>query len=821
MKQRNGNSARLAGYLAILAALILAGCAPASGPGGPGTSEPATTPVTSPAPTGTPTAELPDLPIVLREGFESGLEGWQTGADVPGDPNNPGQPVAWSIEASDEQAAAGQQSARFTLDGSQDDGTIWLARELAVPANAELRVALSLQLWSVSESFNTLANVAAYAGPQPPETEEDFDTSKPADLAEGWHRYDFTFPVHSDAQGRVWVAAGISVVWETEVTYFLDDLQITIDSSGPEIKPPAATLVVNGQEQVSGIGSYCWSDPDRGQAVCADMMGIITPVEPQVVPSTFTAQFRLAPDSLPAEVSLQVIAVSPDDELQPVPAGTRAWPGGPGEQYVLPLEREPEVALSLEPGLYVLSLFARWEPLGDASYGFLVEVPADSADGTPALEVEETPVVANDVMAPYRLEYLDYLGEEIQARIQGLRTYAGQQQLARNNEALAPFGYRLESHFDEEWHATFYDLYQVGDSEPVLADLWHTWPVSVNASRTDFVLPAENAPNALPTYLLIRPDEVQDWNAVTKNLLRPGFVGDQLAQVVTLFGESGPDFTYEVQVDGQAVYTGTAQIEGAYEPLRSFDTWDNHWALQVNDQVILDSQDLGAIHGYDAVFDFHILHGQPLYFFEKDGLIHISYAGEALPSVYHEVVHNECCEASAFNVEAHPDVLWFHARIDDMWYFVEAGVYEGEMAGTKRYIDPEGWSFRYPAHWDRQEADLGIVQETATGKTVTFASQETTQEELDQWLESEIDRKLAATEADNSLVEPLSQLQDGDLTVYRYAILSKGDGSETLLLSAIFFDGQRRYEFYAAVPPLAEEEFSAILGSFVPAGQRP
>jgi len=815
MKHRNRNFVRLASFLTIVVAIILAGCAPAAGPSGPETPEPSATPVASAPPTSTPAAEPPDLPIVILEGFESGLAGWQPGADVPEDPSNPGQPVAWTIETSDEQASEGRESAKFTLDGSQDDGTIWLARELAVPPDSDLTVTLSLQLWSASESFNTLANVAAYAGPQPPQVEEDFDTSRAANLAEGWRRYDFSFPVRSDAQGRVWVAAGISVVWETEVTYFLDDLQITITGSGMEIRPPAATLVVDGQEQVSGIGSYCWSDADRGQAICADMFGIITPVEPLVVPATFTAEFRLAPENPPAELSLHVMPVSPDDELQPVSAGTRAWPGGPGEQYVLPLDREPEVELTLEPGLHVLSLFARWEPLGDASYGFLVEVPAGSGEATPALEVEQTPIVANDVMAPYRLEYMDYLGEEIQARIQGLRTRADEQQTAQNNDALAPFGYQLEAHFDEEWHATLYDLYREGEVEPMLSNLWHAWPISVNASGTDFLLPAENAPNAQPSYLLIRPDEVQDWNAVTRNLLRPGFVGDQFAQVVTLFGEQGPEFTYEVQLDGQAVYTSTAQIEGAYEPLRSFSTWDDHWALQVNDQVILDSQDLSATHGYDAVFGFHILHGQPFYFFEEEGLIHISYAGETLPFVYHEVVHHQCCEAGVFNVEAHPDVLWFHARIDDTWYFVEAGVYEGEMAGTNRYTDPEGWSFRYPAHWDRLNADLGLVQETATGKAVTFASQETTQEELDQWLAAEIDRKLAATEADNSLVEPLSQLQDGDLTVYRYAILSEGDGSETLLLSAIFFDGQRRYEFYAAVPPVSEEEFGAILASFL------
>lgn len=810
MKHKKGNPIPPVGLLALLAAIVLAGCAPAASPATPAMPE------VSPLPTDVPTSVPPNLPVVFHEGFESGLEGWEQGADVPQDPNNPGQPVAWSIDASDEQAVEGTQSARFVLDGSQDDGTIWLARELQVPADTELVIDLTFDLWSTSESFNRLANVAAYAGLYPPEVETDFDTSQPANLAEGWQRYFYNFPVRSDAQGRLWVAVGISVVWETEVTYFIDGMQLAVDSVGPQVKPPPAVLAVDGQEQVAGIGSYCWSDLDQGLSICADTIGIITPEQPLLVSPAFTAQFRLAPDGIPSELALRVIAVSPEDELVPVPSGTRAWPGAEGTQVTLPLKAEPEVDLALEPGLYVLYLFARWEALGDVSYGFLLEVPDSDEVSTPAgLLVEETAIVAADIIVPYRIEYWDYLGEEILARIEGLRSHSDQQQLARNNEALAPFGFRLESHFDEEWHATFYDLYKDGQVEPVLANLWHIWPVSVSASRTDFVLPAENAPNTQPTYLLIRPDTVEDWYAVTNNMMPPGFVGDQLAMAVTLSSDL-PNFAYEVQLDGQAVYSGEGQIESTYELLRGFCTWDGHWALEANDHVILDGQDLGESLGYDAVFDFHILHGQPFYFFEQEGLIRLSYAGETLPNVYHEVVHHQCCEASAFNVEAHANVLWFHARVDDIWSFVEAGVYDGEMAGTQRYTAPEGWSFRWPAHWEGLDADLGFVQETATGKTVTFASQPTTQDELEEWLDAEIARKLAANEADNSLTEPLSQSQDGDLTVYRYAILSKTDGTETLLLSAVFFDGGRRYEFHAAVPPVAEEEFNAILASFSP-----
>jgi len=44
------------------------------------------------------------------------------------------------------------------------------------------------------------------------------------------------------------------------------------------------------------------------------------------------------------------------------------------EQMWLPNEVETTVELELDPGLYILSLFARFQGLGDASYGFLVEV---------------------------------------------------------------------------------------------------------------------------------------------------------------------------------------------------------------------------------------------------------------------------------------------------------------------------------------------------------------------------------------------------------------------------------------------------------------
>ena len=79
---------------------------------------------------------------------------------MPEDPARPGQPVAWAIEVSPGQAAKGRSSARFTIDGKQDDGTIWLMRPFGVAPEAMLRVQLAFEFWSASESLNTLGKIA-------------------------------------------------------------------------------------------------------------------------------------------------------------------------------------------------------------------------------------------------------------------------------------------------------------------------------------------------------------------------------------------------------------------------------------------------------------------------------------------------------------------------------------------------------------------------------------------------------------------------------------------------------------------------------------
>ena len=298
--------------------------------------------------------------------------------------------------------------------------------------------------------------------------------------------------------------------------------------------------------------------------------------------------------------------------------------------------------------------------------------PPDATPETGTLVIYETAIVSAEVDGPGHFEYNDRLGPETMARIESVRNHAAQQHLAQANETLSPFGYRLEAHFDAEWDRTFYDLYRDPESAPLLPRLSHLWPVSTNTSGSQFLLAAENAPNTQPFHLLVGAGGIEPWQPDENAYLPPVYAGDALARITF---NGFPTVTYQVTLDNQRVYSGTALARGAYMPLRSLTAWEGHWALEVDDHLVVDGQDLGQARGYDAAYGFALVHDQPFYFFEQDGLVHISYGGQTLPDRYYNVFHDQCCEAAIHNVESHGDAVLFHALREGTWHFVEAGVY--------------------------------------------------------------------------------------------------------------------------------------------------
>lgn len=162
------------------------------------------------------------------EDFENGFGVWTTDSDVPDNPNNPGYPVAWTIERVSNNSFSGNYSVLLSIDGRQDDGTIWIGRKLNLDPSSPKSVNVSYQLWSESESFNTLAVVVGHIGENNPVVEADFQVLGAANRVSGWLDYSFTSEINTNDTGEVYVAVGISVTWETDISYLIDAVSITV-----------------------------------------------------------------------------------------------------------------------------------------------------------------------------------------------------------------------------------------------------------------------------------------------------------------------------------------------------------------------------------------------------------------------------------------------------------------------------------------------------------------------------------------------------------------------------------------------------------------
>jgi len=149
-----------------------------------------------------------------------------------------------------------------------------------------------------------------------------------------------------------------------------------------QVNPPTASLTIiksdYGINSSQGFGSYCLKDQWIGP--CKDNVGILTLQEPLLISSPFTAHLLLPFQEAPEELQLNVIRVTAEDKLKEGEEHRwQLWRFQEGKRFMLSLEREQDIELSLEPGLYVLKIGGRWKEKGNLNYGFLLEVPEHPA----------------------------------------------------------------------------------------------------------------------------------------------------------------------------------------------------------------------------------------------------------------------------------------------------------------------------------------------------------------------------------------------------------------------------------------------------------
>ncbi|MCP8321594.1 MAG: hypothetical protein H3Z52_11750, partial [archaeon] len=117
----------------------------------------------------------------------------------------------------------------FSIDGRQDDGTIWIERRIPVKPYSNIQVKVSFHLYSESENqVNIIAGVVVFVGTYDPEVEDNFQSLGQANQVSGWKEYNYIASLNTSSSDEVWVAVGITVLWETYMNYYIDSVTIHI-----------------------------------------------------------------------------------------------------------------------------------------------------------------------------------------------------------------------------------------------------------------------------------------------------------------------------------------------------------------------------------------------------------------------------------------------------------------------------------------------------------------------------------------------------------------------------------------------------------------
>lgn len=134
--------------------------------------------------------------------------------------------------------------------------------------------------------------------------------------------------------------------------------------------PPARLVAPGLGEQAAGVAEHCW----RPLGLCIEHGGIPTQADPLRLPRAFVARLLHAPAQQPVVHRLSILRAADLAEVGDWD-GLRWWDFAFVERdYDLLLQREQDIQVSREPGLYVLQIYIVWEDLGDVNYGFLVEL---------------------------------------------------------------------------------------------------------------------------------------------------------------------------------------------------------------------------------------------------------------------------------------------------------------------------------------------------------------------------------------------------------------------------------------------------------------
>lgn len=174
----------------------------------------------------------PPEPVELSFSFEADLEGWEAVAIDTLDP-----PIDWRVQHTSDEAFEGAGSVELFLDNLNDQGKIWVEREVGlvsgVPYDVQVSYLLGTSDWGSVNLFTIITGVHN----EPPRTPDDLsfqgntghDQGEAAGLV--WLEKGYNFEVTPKGAGEVFVAIGMWGTSEFPRTYHLDNVRLRFTPS--------------------------------------------------------------------------------------------------------------------------------------------------------------------------------------------------------------------------------------------------------------------------------------------------------------------------------------------------------------------------------------------------------------------------------------------------------------------------------------------------------------------------------------------------------------------------------------------------------------
>ncbi|MCJ7734274.1 MAG: hypothetical protein MUP11_06975 [Anaerolineales bacterium] len=135
----------------------------------------------------------------------------------------------------------------------------------------------------------------------------------------------------------------------------------------------------------------------------------------------------------------------------------------------------------------------------------------------------------------------------------------------------------------------------------------------------------------------------------------------------------------------ELIFSTYAGLPSPSIPQQGLWTYDNHWVLEIllsEDEIWIgeifqDGELINDLKEYEEAFGFQLLSGEPFFFYQRDGQLGFSYAGQETNLPYDQIPHYYCCGEDTINPVQAERMVSFFAQQGENWFYVELGDFIG------------------------------------------------------------------------------------------------------------------------------------------------